>query len=197
MLNQLALDISRHLLTPARWARARLAEHAGKRLRVNLPLGTLMLQIAPDGYLESASAEAAADLTITVTPLAAASWMNDRRSGWRAARIDGDTDLAAAVSYVATNLHWDYEEDLSQLVGDVAAHRIGRGVRHLSAWPAEAASALAHGVAEYLSEERQTLATPLRVEEFTSEVDELRDAVERLEKRLEKLARAVAESSPH
>ena len=105
-------------------------------------------------------------------------------------------ELAAAISYVLANLRWDYEDDLSHVFGDVAAYRIARGVRQLSAWPALAGRSLAQGIAEYLAEERQVLATKLGAEEFTEEVDELRDAVERLDKRIDRLARRLAESPP-
>ena len=197
MLNEVVLGASRHLLRPAPWARSRLAEHAGKQIRVELALGPLLLQIASDGYVEHGEPGTMPDLVIKLTPLAAAKWLSDREAGWRDARVDGDMELAAAVSYVVANLRWDYEEDLSRVVGDVAAHRITRGARQLSAWPAEAATSLARAVAEYLSEERHALATPLAVEEFTAEVDELRDAVERLDKRIDRLARRIAESAPH
>ncbi|NIO39013.1 MAG: hypothetical protein GTO41_01695 [Burkholderiales bacterium] len=99
------------------------------------------------------------------------------------------------MSYVVANLRWDYEDDLSWLVGDVAGHRIARGVRHLSSWPADAMQSLARGLAEYLAEERRILTTPLRMEEFSEQVDELRNAVERLDKRIDKIAQCLAASS--
>lgn len=197
MLNSIILAIAQHLLRQTQWARQRLAEHAGKQILVELPLATLQLRIAADGDLEAGAPGAGADLVVTLPPAAIAKWPVDRQAAWREARVDGDVELAAAISYVIANLRWDYEEDLSQVVGDVAAHRIGRGFRQLSAWPGDAAQSLAQGVAEYLSEERQVLATRLRAEEFAEQVDDLRDAVERLDKRIERLAQRLAESSPH
>ncbi len=197
VLNSIALVLGQHLLRQASWARARLAEHAGKQVQVAFPLGTILLRIATDGGVESGDPDNAPELTVLLSPIAAAKWLVDRKDAWRDARVDGDAELAAAISYVVANLRWDYEDDLSQVVGDVAAYRIARTARQLSAWPADTAQSLARGFAEYLSEERQLLATPLRYEEFAKEVDELRDAVERLDKRVEKLFARVAESSPH
>ncbi len=197
MLNELALVVGQHVLRQASWAPARLVEHAGKQVRVTFPLGTILLRIAADGGIENGDPDGVPDLTVTLSPAAAAKWLVDRKDAWREARVEGDSELAAAISYVVANLRWDYEDDLSQIVGDVAAYRIARGVRQLSSWPADAAQSLARGVAEYLSEERQFLATPLRFEEFSQAVDEVRDAAERLEKRVDKLARRVAQSSPH
>ena len=197
MLNEIALGVAHHLLRDAQWARRRLAGHTGKQVQIKFPLGVFLLRIAADGDVERGETAAAPDLVIELTPVAAAKWLADRTAGWREAKVDGDMELAAAISFVMANLRWDYEEDLSRVIGDVAAYRVARSVRHLSAWPADAAQSLARGVAEYLTEERHALATPLRVEEFTKEVDELRDAVERLDKRLDRIANLIAESSPH
>jgi ubiquinone biosynthesis protein UbiJ len=198
MLNEVFLGASRHLLRPAQWARSRLCEHAGKQVRIDLALAPapVLLRIASDGYLEHGEPDSPPDLVVKLSPVAAARWLADRDGAWREARVEGDMDLAAAVSHVMANLQWDYEEDLSKVVGDVAAHRLASGARRLSAWPAEAADSLARAVAEYLSEERRALATPLAVEEFTTEVDTLRDAAERLDKRIDRLARLLDEASP-
>jgi len=196
MLNALALAVGRHVLRPASWARERLAEHAGKQALVLLPLGSILVRINPDGGIDSGNSDAQPELIVTLSSVAAAKWLVDRESAWRAARVEGDAELAAAISYVVANLRWDYEEDLSQVIGDIAAHRVARSVQRLSAWQADTAQSLARGVAEYLTEERQLLATSLRLEEFTGEVDEIRDAVERLDKRIDRLVRRLSESSP-
>jgi ubiquinone biosynthesis protein UbiJ len=46
-------------------------------------------------------------------------------------RIEGDVMLAATVAELAQKLRWDWEEDLSRLVGDVAAHRVGLAMRSI------------------------------------------------------------------
>jgi ubiquinone biosynthesis protein UbiJ len=85
---------------------------------------------------------------------------------------------------VAANLHWDFEEDLSRLTGDIVAYRIGEGVRALQRWRGRAGASIAANITEYLTEERGVLPTRLQAEGFLQAVDEVRDAVERLEKRL-------------
>lgn len=192
VLTSLVSAVAHHLLDQAEWARSRLKEYAGKRVRVDSPVGPLSMEIADDGQVFPVELDATPDLVISLTPLATAHWFTDRQAAWREARVEGDTGLAAAISHVVSNLRWDFEEDLSRVVGDVAAHRIGQGVRRLSAWPGDAAGSAARGVAEYLSEESHLLATPLQVEEFGKNVDDLRDAVERLDKRIDRLADLVA-----
>ena len=197
MLINLASAVAHHLLEPADWARSRLAEHAGKRVRVESLAGPLSVKIANDGHVlpvESEEAEESPDLVISLTPLAAAQWFTDRQAAWREARVEGDGELAAAIAHVASNLRWDYEEDLSRVVGDVAAHRIGQSARRLSVWPGDAASSSARGIAEYLTEESHMLATPLQIESFVKDVDDLRDAVDRLDKRMDKLADLISGS---
>lgn len=196
MLEAIVPAVANHLLAQAEWARARLAEHAGKQLRLELGLDTVLLRIAAGGDVETGEPAAHADLVVALSPISVAKLPLDRDAAWREARVEGDMELAAAISYVLANLRWDYEDDLSRVVGDVAAYRIARGVRQLSAWPAQAGRSLAQSIGEYLAEERQMLATKLCAEEFTEEVDELRDAVERLDKRIDQLARRVAESPP-
>ncbi len=58
-----------------------------------------------------------------------------------------------------------------------------------AAWPRQVAQSVAANAAEYLTEEVQLLVTPLQAADFMREVDELRDAVERLDKRIERLSR--------
>ena len=197
ILEGIVLAVAHHLLGQAQWARSRLAEHAGKQVQVELPLATVRLRIGPDGDVEPGEADAFPDLVIKLSPVAAAKWPIDRHAAWREALVDGDMELATTISYVMANLQWDYEDDLSRVFGDVAGYRIARGVRQLSGWPAQAAQSLAQGMAEYFSEERKVLATRLCVKEFTEQVDELRDAVERLDKRIDRLAQRLAESSSY
>lgn len=194
MLTSLVSTVAHHLLGQAEWARSRLAEHAGKQVMIESPLGPMAMEIAVDGHIEPARTDKSPDLTISLTPLAAVHWLTDRQAAWREARVEGDAELAAAISHVVSNLRWDFEEDLSRFVGDAAAHRVGQGARRLSAWPGDAAESAARGVAEYLTEENHVLATPLQVEEFTKNVDDLRDSVERLDKRIDRLADLIAGS---
>lgn len=191
MIDDVLLVFSHHLLKEAQWARERLAEHAGKQVKIDYVLWTSLLRIDEDGYVSAGDPGTPAAMAITLTPIAVAKWLADRKAGWREARVEGDMDLAAAVSHVMANLRWDYEEDLSRVVGDIAAHRIAGGVRRVSSWPPEVMESAARSMSEFLGEERQVLVTALRFEEFSTEVDALRDAVERLDKRLGKLAQRL------
>jgi ubiquinone biosynthesis protein UbiJ len=101
--------------------------------------------------------------------------------------VAGDERLAAAVMTLLRHLRWDAEEDLSKLLGDVAAHRLVGLARGLAAWQADAARRLAGTLADYAVEEKRLLVSKADFETFASDVSRLRDAVERLEKRARRL----------
>lgn len=186
-IHTVASRIINHLLQAASWATDRLQTHAGKSLRVRLPLNTLHVQVAPGGLVQAAT-QSHADVTIT---LSAGQWlrlMARDKTALKDAGIEGDAEFAAALSFVAENLTWDYEEDLSRVVGDVAAHCIAGGLRQAQIWRKDAAVSTAESLKEYLTEEQPMLAKRETVEAFTREVDTLRNDVERLAKRIEKLS---------
>ncbi len=105
----------------------------------------------------------------------------------RSIGFSGDAELAAALQYLGKHLRWEFEEDLSRVVGDVAAHRIASTARDFVAWQKEAGLRLGQNVAEYLTEEAALVAPPAALAQFGREVADLVDALERLEKRLDRL----------
>jgi len=180
-----------HLLAPAAWARESLAGHAGKVAVFDLFPVRIAVAVDPEGTLHPALANALPAVVIRLTHATALQILAEGEPAWRKANVEGDTGFASVISKVAANLHWDVEEDLSRVFGDIAAHRMAEAGRSAAAWPKQAATGLAGSVAEYLTEEKHLLVTPLRAAEFVRDVDELRDAVERLDKRIERLQRQV------
>jgi ubiquinone biosynthesis protein UbiJ len=110
--------------------------------------------------------------------------------------IEGDTHLASELAKVLTNMHWDYEEDLSKLVGDVPAYNIGQFTRNASQSVKDASINVAEMFSEYWQEENPLIAKKRHVEQFNSAVDTLRADVDRLEKRLAKLSSQLETSTP-
>ena len=181
--------IANHVLAPANWAKAELVRHAGKTARFELAAVHVTVQIGADGLVGVAGESAVPSVTIRFQPGAVLQTLADREQAWRSAAIEGDAEFASAISRVAANLEWDFEEDLSRVVGDIAAHRLAQAGRGAAAWPRQAAQSIAANASEYLTEEAKLLVTPLQASEFVRGVDELRDAVERLEKRIDGLSR--------
>ena len=82
----------------------------------------------------------------------------------------------------------DAEEQLSRWVGDVAAHRLAGAARTLAELNTDAARRLAEGLIEYALEERRLLVSRAELEAHAAAGARLRDALQRLEERVERLA---------
>ncbi|MGF1642809.1 MAG: SCP2 domain-containing protein [Thiotrichales bacterium] len=105
--------------------------------------------------------------------------------------IDGDSRMVQRFADLLKQLEIDWEELLSKVVGDFAAHRIGGVARDLQTWGGRSAESLRRDTTEYLQEESGLLPTRLEIERFIAEVDELRLAAARLEARLKRLERQL------
>ena len=176
-----------HLLQAEPWARERLAPYAGATVELrNAPFPPLRFLILPGGTVEAGGADPA--LVITLRPEALIGLARGPEHFVRALDVAGDPRLASEVMALARHLRWDAEEDLSRLVGDVAAHRLAQAGRALVEWHADAARRLAQSLADYAVDETRMLMPRQEIDEFASQVARLRDAVERLEKRVERLA---------
>jgi ubiquinone biosynthesis protein UbiJ len=178
-----ALD---HVLAGQPWLRDRLVPHAGRLCRVEVFPVALRLRIGPDGSLVADREAVAPDAEIRLSPLALARLLGGDEGARTDVQLSGDPALAAALAGVFQELRWDVEEDLSRVVGDIPARRLVDGARRLAAWQAGALQGLAASVSEYLQEERPVLARRDELARWSQEVDALRDAVERMEKRIER-----------
>ncbi len=100
--------------------------------------------------------------------------------------ITGETETAQQFSRVLTGIDVDWEEHLSRLSGDAVAHQVGRVSRGLRGWLNERTEALQQNTGDYLRDETNNVPNSWELEEFTEQVDELRDRVELLELRITK-----------
>ena len=174
------------LLDAAPWARLRLAPFAGETVELRAPLlPTLRLRILAEGTVEPGGAEPG--LTMTLKPELLAALARGEEHAMRAVDVQGDAKLAAEILVLARHLRWDAEEDLSRLVGDVAAHRLAEAGRAFAAWHLDAAQRLAAALADYVTEEKQLLARRADLADLGDSVARLRDALARLDKRVERL----------
>ena len=174
------------LLEAEPWARGRLAPFAGETLELRAPpLPRLRLIILPGGTVEAGGEDPA--LVITLRPPALLALLQGEEHFVRSVEVAGNDRLAAEVMTLLRHLRWDAEEDLSKLVGDVAAHRLAEMARGFAAWQADAAHRLAESLRDYAVEEQRVLLAAADFSRFSEEVVRLRDALERLEKRVARL----------
>lgn len=177
-----------HLLTGQPWLRDRLVAFAGRRARIEVFPFAVDLEVATDGALMQ-SGPGEADAAVELSPFTAMRLLAGDQGARRHVTVRGDTALAGALSAVVSELRWDVEEDLSRVVGDVAAHRIASGARDFARWQRRSARELMDSAVEYMVEERKLLPPAAQVRDWARAVDRLRDDVERLTKRIDRLSR--------
>ncbi|MGV3741061.1 MAG: ubiquinone biosynthesis accessory factor UbiJ [Burkholderiaceae bacterium] len=176
-----------HLLNNEPRAKARVAAHAGKVALFNLGVMSLKLRAGADGLVEAASEDEQAQVTIHVKPADLPLILQHRDRAFSYVHIEGDADFANAISQVSQSVQWDAEEDLSKVVGDIAAVRLVAGAKSAANAVKSTQQKIAENVAEYFIEENPMLMRPRAVSDFADEVAKLRDDVERLSKRIDKL----------
>jgi ubiquinone biosynthesis protein UbiJ len=177
-----------HLLAPNGWARERLAPFAGQRIAFRAPpLPDLHLRIADGGLVEPQRGDEASSLVIRFKPGFLLSLPAGIEDAMREVEVSGDPPLGAELLFLARHLRWDAEEDLARVFGDVAAHRMVGGAKEFIAAALDAGRRTAGALMEYAIDERRLLATRAEYDELASASAALRDAIERLDKRIERL----------
>lgn len=181
-----------HLLAGADWARTRLLPFAGQNLKLLAPPLDLVLTIDKAGYF-APSANGQPEVTLTLPALSPFRLLGELgESGGgeallRGARIEGKAEFAQTLGFVLRNLRWDYEEDLSRVVGDIAAHRLASGFTGLRRWQKQAARNLVENFVEYTTEEQAILLKPADARAFHEDVVQLGEKLDALETRLQRL----------
>lgn len=160
----------------------------------------LTLVPGPDRLQVFGPYDATPDCLIRGAPLALLRMVTAERReseiGPGAVEIEGDTTIAHELAKALGGLDVDWEEQLSRLVGDPIAHPVGQFARGLTQWGRRTSDTLTSDLKEYLEEEARLLPTRYELEAFLAEVDTLRDDLERLEARVERLARGRQAQTP-
>ena len=190
-----------HVLAGEPWASAELAKHAGKAIALEMPFGRFAVQITNSGLLEAvrhADSTEISDgdavppirtaLVLTISSQALSTLLTSsgpiRENAFKSVTIAGDADLAQLLGRLAGQLRWEYEEDLSKIIGDAPAHfAVAQGKKIASAGKAAGRDLLENAV-EYLSEEKKVLLNQRDFAIHKNQLMELRDSVERLDKRI-------------
>ena len=173
-----------HLLSQQSWAMARLRRHAGKTVRMRLLPASIALVIRDDGSVATAGRGVQTNAILTPNPLA---WLIPNDPAGRFIGAGQDAMLARELAEIFGALHWDVEEDLSRIVGDIAAHKLVSAASGALGWHRNAAETIARSWAEHWQQESPVLAQPEAVRAFFGEVEQLHGRVERLEQKIEQL----------
>lgn len=195
MFKALSTHFLQHLLTQNSWANALLQPYAGKAIQFDVASVKANIVILEDGGLAIAGETNIADATVCISASLLLRLVAQDEAAKMQIEISGDTHLATELAKIFSNMRWDYEDDLSKIVGDVSALKISQFGRKTATEIRKNSIRLAEMLSEYWQEEKPLIAKKNHVEKFNAEVDTLRADVARFEKRLSKLTQQHL--SPH
>lgn len=175
----------------------RLAVLSGKviRLEISQPTLNLTLLPGPSGLDLLLHSESPADLTLSgkaqdFIQMASAESSSDKLFG-KGISISGDTGLATAFSNSLKGFNIDWEAWLGDRLGDTVAHPLAHFIRNQKQQFEQIQHSLSANTVEYLQEELGILPPRAEIDSFLEGVDQLRDATERLEARINSLCHNV------
>lgn len=151
--------------------------------------GSIVLDTRPEKNADASLAATPVSLLALVGPEA------ERGMRGGAIHIEGDAEVAQKFRELLMQARPDFEEELSRVIGDVAAHRVANFARGFLDWGRKAADSMGTNVAEFLQEEGRDVPTRVEVDEFLAAVDRLREDTDRLEAQLER-SRATRKRRP-
>lgn len=182
-------------------AAAKLAGLSGKAIAIELQGWDFTLYLLPDtqGIQVMSAYAGEADTTIKGTPVALFN-MSKGESTAATLReqnisIEGDLELGQQFNQFFKQLDIDWEEQLAQAfskvtsesTADLLAHKLGRVAQGFQQWQPQAKQTLEQNIAEYFQQESQIFPSTEEIESFFGAVDILRNDVDRLEARIQRL----------
>jgi len=190
MFKPLIQFVLQHLMQQNSWTAPLLQPHAHKHVLLDFKVAQTMLTILNNGTLAVAGDAAQADATIHLPPSLAMRLLRKDPLAHSLIKIDGDTALGMEVGKILAAVRWDIEDDLSKVVGDIAAYQVVQmSQEKLHRWQSQAKN-LSEMLVEYWQEEQPILAKKTRIEQFNRSVDQLREDTDRLQQRVDKLLAA-------
>jgi ubiquinone biosynthesis protein UbiJ len=181
-----AIAVLNRMLTREQWARDKLAPFAGRSARFDAPPFTLTLQVADGGMFAAADqGEPAVTIGVALSSLPLA--MLDPQAAMKDVRLSGDAEFAQALAFVLQNLRPEPEEELSRFIGDAAAQRLVGLMRASASQWKQIADNMLDSTAHYVVKENPMVVGSDDLGAFTQDVNGLRDAVARAEKRIDRL----------
>ncbi len=194
MLKPLVTRFLQHITNQNNWSRAYLVGFAGKIVQFDFVLIKANLAILEDGSLSLAGEAAEPDAFIRIPPSLALRLLAKDEAAKMQIQIDGDAHLATEFSKILQKMRWDIEEDLSHMVGDITASKMGETTQKVLHETKKKTVNLAEMLTEYWQEEKPMLAKKRHIEQFNHDVDSLKSDIARFEKKLQKLTQQASNS---
>ena len=163
----------------------KFSKFKNKIIQLQVEPFTLQFKINDFGQLVSCDIQEHVDTTISLTSQAFIRMVVTKQK--KGITVSGDVDLANIFSKIMLKARWDYEEDLSYLVGDIAAVEITKITRAFARDGKKSLQSVAENFVEYWQEEKQILITKAEVDKFNSGVDEIQESFSRVEAKINEL----------
>lgn len=174
--------------------RAALLALDGQRLRLDLESPPLALELAVQGEALRVGppSESEPDLAVRAGIGALLSALPFLKPSGSAApvgkvRISGDAELARRLQRLAEGFDPDWERPFVEAFGPLLGPQLAKALRNALREARHQASHFARAGVEYLTEESRDLVPSAEQQAFAEDVDALRDAVERLAARIDRL----------
>lgn len=98
--------------------------------------------------------------------------------------VSGKVSLLSDYQRILHNLDIDWEDALGQVLGSIPAHQLAELMRSAVGWARPRATQWPQFAGEFISEELQAVPAKAEVQAFNRSVDQVRQATDRLEARL-------------
>ena len=133
-----------------------------------------------------------ADVSLSAPPLALLRMGLEQREGKSMLGnadmlLEGDMQIAQQFQSLIAALELDWEELLSQRVGDIAARQVGLLAEGFGRWLSRSQASVDMAVRDYIQEEVQHSPTRIEVSNFADDIDNIRMDADRLEARINRL----------
>ena len=161
----------------------------GKVFEIDVLNTDIRIFILPsgEGITLASEYEGKADVAIKGRPSALLGMITAEKIGAGDIEINGNVGLAQKFQSILKNIDVDWEEYLSHFVGDITAHNVGNFLRGVNRFAKATGTTIGLDISEYLRYEKEALLDKSELDEFIHTVDKLRNDVERLQKRVERL----------
>jgi len=176
-----------HLLEQEDWAQQAMAIHVNKVVCFDIGLNKLSWQVGVNNLLKRAPPHAIANVIISVSISDILLTTTDYSRLFSHVKIKGDADFANSISQISRGLRWDFEKDLSNIVGDIAAVRIVTTGKSIISNILSSHKKIAKNIAEYLVEEQPTLVRPREVSQFSNNTNRLHEDLQKIAQEIDKL----------
>lgn len=163
----------------------------GQVLAVHITTPNVQFFVTPDadGLRLMAQWEGDADTRISGSLLALARIGSQEIHNLKDSGVEvmGKTSLLADLQQLLKNVDIDWEEILTQFLGDIVGHQAAQLIRGKLDWAGARVNSGQRLMREFLTEELKAIPGKNELEDFYRQVDDLRLAVDRVAARAEKL----------